>query len=50
LSQFGTAEEAAKLLLPRGSLLLGSSTVTDALPPRETLLGPVEIPPRNYYL
>jgi hypothetical protein len=50
LSQYGPAEDVAKLLLPRGSLLLASTQTVEKFPPRETPLGQVEIPPRTYYM
>lgn len=43
-------DQASKLLLPRGAAVIGSAAVVAALPPRETPLGIVEIPPKNYYL
>ncbi|GIL78087.1 hypothetical protein Vretimale_7490 [Volvox reticuliferus] len=49
LSVFGGLEEAAKLLLPRGSRVLSASTLQVVLPPKQTALGPVELPPKNYY-
>ncbi|KAJ9529236.1 hypothetical protein QJQ45_007913 [Haematococcus lacustris] len=49
LSVWGTPEEAAKLLLPRGSVLLNSSQQQVEVPPRTTPLGPVALPPKSYY-
>ena len=46
---WGSPEEAAQLLLPRGSVLLGAAAETLQLPAKETPLGIVEVPPRNYY-
>jgi hypothetical protein len=43
-------EDVAKLLLPRGSTLLASASVVVPRGVRETPVGPVEIPPRTYYL
>ena len=50
MSQLGSLEEAAGVLTPPGCRLLGSAAVTEPRPPRDTPLGPVEIPPRSYYL
>lgn len=50
VSQLGSLEEAAGVLTPPGCRLLGSAAVTEPRPPRDTPLGPVEIPPRSYYL
>ncbi|GIL62739.1 hypothetical protein Vafri_16921 [Volvox africanus] len=49
LSIFGGLEEAAKLLLPRGSRVLSASTLQVVLPPKQTALGSVELPPKSYY-
>ena len=49
ISVWGSPEEAAQLLLPRGSVLLGAAAETLQLPAKETPLGIVEVPPRNYY-
>ncbi|GLC37149.1 hypothetical protein PLESTM_000548000 [Pleodorina starrii] len=49
LSVFGGLEEVAKLLLPRGSRVLSASNLQVVLPPKQTALGPVEVPPKNYY-
>lgn len=49
ISAYGTPEEAASLLLPRGSKLVSASVETVALPPRVTPLGDVEVPPKSYY-
>lgn len=50
VSQWGTPEEAAKLVLPRGAALLGSTSIAEARTPKATPVGQVELPPRNYYL
>ncbi len=50
ISAYGSPEEAAKVLLPRGSTLLRTAVDVEELPPRETPLGTVDIPPKNYYL
>ncbi|KAG2439829.1 hypothetical protein HYH02_010462 [Chlamydomonas schloesseri] len=49
ISGLGSLEEAAKLLLPRGSRVIAGSVLQVPLPPRQTALGPVELPPKNYY-
>jgi hypothetical protein len=49
VSAFGPPEEAAKLLLPRGARLVSAAEATETSPPRETPLGPVDIPPVSYY-
>lgn len=49
ISVYGTPEEAAPLLLPRGSTLLASGIVTVPVPPRNTTLGIVNFPDRSYY-
>ncbi|GFR43081.1 hypothetical protein Agub_g4088 [Astrephomene gubernaculifera] len=49
VSVFGGLEEAAKLLLPRGSRVLAASALQVVLPPKETAIGTVELPPKNYY-
>ncbi len=49
ISGLGDLEEAAKLLLPRGSRVIAGSVLQVPLPPRQTALGPVELPPKNYY-
>jgi hypothetical protein len=49
ISAFGPPEEAAKLLLPRGARLVAASQAQETSAPRDTPLGPVEIPPVNYY-
>jgi hypothetical protein len=50
ISQLGNPIEVAQLLLPRGSTLLATATQQVPQPPKETPLGPVDIPPQNYYL
>ncbi|KXZ51153.1 hypothetical protein GPECTOR_13g640 [Gonium pectorale] len=49
ISVFGGLEETAKLLLPRGSKVLAASELQVVLPPKQTALGPVELPPKRYY-
>lgn len=46
---FGSPEETAKLLLPPGSVVLGASTYTTVLPARDTMIGTLAPPPKNYY-
>lgn len=41
--------EVAKLILPRGSTLLAANTTSVEQPPKDTPLGPVDIPPQTYY-
>lgn len=49
IANFGTPIEAAPLLLPRGAKLLAATAEVEQLPPRDTMLGTVEIPPKTYY-
>ncbi|GAX72657.1 hypothetical protein CEUSTIGMA_g113.t1 [Chlamydomonas eustigma] len=49
ITAFGTIEEAAQVLLPRGSVVLTASSEVQQIPSRETPLGVVEIPPKTYY-
>ena len=49
ISAFGEPEDAAKLLLPRGARVVSAASSQETSPPRETPLGPVEIPPVSYY-
>ena len=51
ISQWGSAEEAARLLLPRGARLLAASAAVVSQPPRDTgtLVGVVEQAPRTMY-
>ena len=51
ISQWGSAEEAARLLLPRGARLLAASAAVVSQPPRDTgtLVGVVEQAPRTIY-
>jgi hypothetical protein len=50
ITAYGGLEEAAKLLLPRGSTVLRAKTLTEAVPPKTTPLGTVELPPKSYYM
>lgn len=50
LAQYGSVEDVAKLLLPRGSTLLGSVSIVEPRASKETPFGTVDIPPRTYYL
>lgn len=50
LAQYGSVEDVSKLLVPRGATLIASTSVSVPRGSRETPLGPVEIPPRTYYL
>ena len=51
ISQWGSAEEAARLLLPRGARLLSASATAVPQPPRDTgtLLGVVQPAPSTVY-
>ncbi|KAG2498419.1 hypothetical protein HYH03_003677 [Edaphochlamys debaryana] len=49
VTQLGTLEEAAKLLLPKGSRVVKGSVLQVNRPPKETPAGPVELPPKTYY-
>jgi hypothetical protein len=50
ITAFGSAEEAAKVLLPKGARLLGLKSQTVEMPPKDTPLGRVDTPPKSYYL
>lgn len=50
ITAYGGLEEAAKLLLPRGSTVLRARTITEAVPPKTTPMGTVELPPKSYYM
>eukprot|EP00955_Chlamydomonas_euryale_P007903 83312-Chlamydomonas_euryale.AAC.2 len=55
VSDLGSVEEVAKLVLPRGSRLLNAGSETFALQPKvlagtlAEVLGEVELPPVSYY-
>eukprot|EP00199_Chlamydomonas_sp_CCMP681_P007087 CAMPEP_0119105810 /NCGR_PEP_ID=MMETSP1180-20130426/3676_1 /TAXON_ID=3052 ORGANISM="Chlamydomonas cf sp, Strain CCMP681" /NCGR_SAMPLE_ID=MMETSP1180 /ASSEMBLY_ACC=CAM_ASM_000741 /LENGTH=268 /DNA_ID=CAMNT_0007090965 /DNA_START=13 /DNA_END=816 /DNA_ORIENTATION=- len=49
IAQLGDPEAAAKLVVPKGSLLISATQEVDVLPPRETPLGQVDVPPKTYY-
>jgi hypothetical protein len=49
ITAFGKIEEAAQVLLPRGSVVLAASSEVQQISARETPMGIVEIPPRTYY-
>lgn len=49
ITGLGSLSEVAGLLLPRGAVLLGTSTETVPLPARSTQLGEIQVPPRTYY-
>jgi hypothetical protein len=50
ITAYGTIEEAAQLLLPRGSTVLRARTLQEAVPPKITPLGTVDMPPKSYYM
>lgn len=49
ISAYGDIKEAAQVLVPPGSRVLKTTVFQEPIPPRETPLGIVELPPRNYY-
>lgn len=49
ISQLGNPIEVAQLILPRGSTLLATATQQVAVPPKQTPVGLVELPPQTYY-
>jgi|LauGreSBDMM110SN_4_FD.fasta_scaffold40265_1 hypothetical protein len=49
ISVWGSPEEAAQLLLPRGSVAVSATAEAVQLPAKETPVGLLEIPPRSYY-
>ena len=51
ISQFGTLEEVAGLVLPRDVVMLSSRTAQVALPPKDTgtVLGIIERVPQTIY-
>jgi len=49
ISQLGNPIEVAQLILPRGSTLLATATAQVPLPPKQTPVGPVDLPPQTYY-
>lgn len=50
ISQYGDLAEVAELVVPKGATLVSSSVSQTIRPPRDTLVGIVEIPPKNYYI
>lgn len=49
ISQLGTPIEVAQLILPRGSTLLATATQQVPVPPKQTPVGQVDLPPQTYY-
>ena len=49
ISVWGSPEEAAQLLLPRGSVAVSADVETVQLPAKETPVGLLKTPPRSYY-
>lgn len=49
ISQLGTPIEVAQLILPRGSTLLATATQQVPVPPKQTPVGQVELPPQTYF-
>ncbi len=47
ISEYGSPQDVAKLLLPRGAKLLASDSEVVQLPPKETPIGTVQI--KNTY-
>jgi hypothetical protein len=45
----GNPIEVAQLILPRGSTLLATATQQVQVPPKQTPVGPLELPPQTYY-
>lgn len=49
ISMMGNPIEVAQLILPRGSTLLATATQQVQVPPKQTPVGPLELPPQTYY-
>jgi hypothetical protein len=49
VTAFGSPEDAARILVPKGAKLLAISTEVVQLPAKETPLGLLEVPPKSYY-
>lgn len=49
ISQLGTPIEVAQLILPRGSTLLATATQQVPVPPKQTPVGQVDLPPQTYF-
>lgn len=50
ISQYGDLTEVAELVVPKGATILSSTISQTIRPPRDTLVGIVEIPSKNYYI